>query len=157
MALNIGLCQKVHFLTYILNLFMCQGNKKKEIVMKKCKNKIRLLGTFVLSTSLLFGSNMNENLYINGAERQCVEQESSFVEDNEHFLENTDITDSGTYGDNLNWTLSREGTLTISGTGAMRDYHMYESPPWYGHVIKVVKIQSGVTRIGVLHFMVAEV
>ena len=40
--------------------------------------------------------------------------------------------DSGTCGaegDNLTWTLDDEGTLTISGAGAMADYD-YKSP-WY--------------------------
>lgn len=46
---------------------------------------------------------------------------------------------SGTCGPNLTYTLDDNGTLTISGTGNMRDYYnstalgeMYYSPtPWY--------------------------
>ena len=33
-----------------------------------------------------------------------------------------EIVSSGTCGDNLTWTLDREGTLTISGEGRMSDY-----------------------------------
>ena len=54
---------------------------------------------------------------------------------------------SGTCGDNLTWTLSN-GTLTISGTGAMADYNNYS--PWsdYRSSIKSVIINDGVTSIG---------
>ena len=54
-----------------------------------------------------------------------------------------DTVDSGTCGDNLTWTLDSNGTLTISGTGAMEDY------PWrrYRSSIKNVVIKDGVTSI----------
>ena len=38
---------------------------------------------------------------------------------------------NGTCGDNLNWTLDDEGTLTISGTGAMTDWYNLLDAPWY--------------------------
>ncbi len=39
--------------------------------------------------------------------------------------------DSGTCGANLTWTLDDEGTLTISGTGAMEDWDYINSQtPW---------------------------
>ncbi len=31
-------------------------------------------------------------------------------------------------GQNLSWTLTADGTLTISGTGAMKDF--FSPPPW---------------------------
>ena len=62
-----------------------------------------------------------------------------------------EIVDSGTCGENLTWILDSEGTLTISGTGKMKDYYLY-SPysPWYGSrsSILTVEIRSGVTSIG---------
>ena len=59
---------------------------------------------------------------------------------------------NGSCGDNLTWTLV-DGTLTISGTGAMTDY-AYTSEgadtPWYTDrdSIKKVVINEGVTSIG---------
>ncbi len=60
-----------------------------------------------------------------------------------------DITASGTCGDNLTWELTDDGTLTISGTGAMKDY-IESSVPWksYRETIKMVVIGSGATSIG---------
>ncbi len=57
---------------------------------------------------------------------------------------------SGTCGENLTWTLDDEGTLTISGTGAMTNYSYAPSVPWYSNrnAIKTVIIENGVTSIG---------
>ncbi len=59
------------------------------------------------------------------------------------------ITDSGTCGDNLTWTLDSDGTLTISGTGPMDNY-AYRTAPWYGswRSVKNVTITDGVISIG---------
>ncbi len=56
---------------------------------------------------------------------------------------------SGTCGENLTWTLDDNGTLTISGTGAMTNYSS-SSAPWYVNrgSIKTVVIKDGVTSIG---------
>ncbi len=56
---------------------------------------------------------------------------------------------SGTCGENLTWTLDDNGTLTISGSGAMEDYSPY-SAPWYSYQskIKTVVIEDSVTSIG---------
>ena len=42
-------------------------------------------------------------------------------------------TESGTCGENLTWTLSDDGVLTISGTGEMEDYDPAgdAAAPWY--------------------------
>ena len=37
---------------------------------------------------------------------------------------------SGACGDNLTWSLDSDGTLTISGTGNMRDYDYDDPAPW---------------------------
>ena len=50
-------------------------------------------------------------------------------------------------GDNLTWTLDSEGTLTISGTGAMESYESNEVP-WDSSAVKTVVIEEGVTTIG---------
>lgn len=56
---------------------------------------------------------------------------------------------SGTCGDNLTWVLDDDGTLTISGTGAMTDWTYSSTAPWYGNSssIKSVVIDDGVTSI----------
>ena len=61
-----------------------------------------------------------------------------------------DTAKSGTCGENLTWTLDSEGTLTISGTGAMTDYSNDSKAPWFNSCssIKSAIIESGVTSIG---------
>ena len=58
---------------------------------------------------------------------------------------------SGTCGDNLTWTFDN-GTLTISGTGEMKNYsgNRNQSAPWHSNIksIKSVVIEKGVTNIG---------
>lgn len=64
---------------------------------------------------------------------------------------------SGDCGDNATWSLSDDGVLTISGSGAIRDY-IYEGAnvwplikaPWrdYASRVKKVVVNSGITRIG---------
>ena len=57
---------------------------------------------------------------------------------------------SGSCGDNVTWMLTSDGTLTISGTGAMTDYYNSGATPWHSvcSQIKSVIIEDGVTRIG---------
>ena len=70
---------------------------------------------------------------------------------------------SGTCGTNLTWTLGTDGTLTISGNGAMDNFdsNIYTNPdntityyfykaPWndYKNRVKKVVVKSGVTTIG---------
>ena len=53
--------------------------------------------------------------------------------------------------DNLTWTLDADGKLTISGTGAMKDYSSSEgnrSPAHNNSNVKKVVIEDGVTSIG---------
>ena len=58
------------------------------------------------------------------------------------------VVDSGTSGD-VSWTLTSDGVMTISGTGAMADYNGYDYP-WYSKsdYITSVVIEEGVTTIG---------
>lgn len=73
---------------------------------------------------------------------------------------------SGTCGDNLTWEYNA-GTLTLSGTGAMYDYHDYSSyfndfsraAPWMEHYwnqIRTVVVDEGVTQIGNYAFYTCE-
>ena len=52
--------------------------------------------------------------------------------------------------DNLTWTLTADGTLTISGTGKMKNYNYSDnqSPLYINSSVKKVVIEDGVTSIG---------
>ena len=54
----------------------------------------------------------------------------------------------------VTWTLDNNGTLTISGSGAMADYDAANSVPWNGSIatIKTVVIENGVTNVGAYAF-----
>ena len=57
---------------------------------------------------------------------------------------------SGTCGENAAWTLDDEGTLTISGQGAMADYSL-AGAPWYSYSssdIRQIVVEEGITKIG---------
>ena len=57
----------------------------------------------------------------------------------------------GTCGDGLTWEIGANGTLTISGTGAMDNYTYGNCAPWnteFKSDIRHVVIESGVTTIG---------
>ena len=60
------------------------------------------------------------------------------------------IIASGSCGGSAEWSLTEDGTLTISGTGAMEDYPYYSSQSWYEHAgaINSVIISDGITHIG---------
>ena len=61
----------------------------------------------------------------------------------------------GAEGDNLTWTLDSEGILTISGTGAMKDYPNEIGAPWadFADDLTKVVIEEGITTIGASAFM----
>ena len=67
-----------------------------------------------------------------------------------HFKD--DLYGEGACGPNVNWVMTLDGMLTISGTGAMKDYEDYDSgaAPWYSvrSQVKSVVIERGVTSIG---------
>ena len=73
----------------------------------------------------------------------------SFAPDTVRFKE--DLYGKGACGDNVNWVMTADGTLTISGKGRISNYNDYSNhAPWYacGKYIKSVVIESGVTGIG---------
>ena len=59
-----------------------------------------------------------------------------------------------TCGDNLTWAVDENGTLTISGTGAMTDYAYSPRAPWYGYRTRITAVvaEAGVTSIGSFAF-----
>lgn len=74
----------------------------------------------------------------------------------EIIFDHTDPVASGTcgaQGDNLTWTLDRDGTLVISGTGAMADFEMGQDAVidvWtaYKDKVSAVILKEGVTTVG---------
>ncbi len=58
-------------------------------------------------------------------------------------------TGSGKCGDNANWELTADGTLTISGSGAIYDMNeAFENWNGLDEYVKKIVIQSGITAIG---------
>jgi len=55
----------------------------------------------------------------------------------------------GTCGKNVTWVLDDQGTLTISGTGAMTEYTKSEDVPWSCFLMDIQKVvvKSGVTTL----------
>ncbi|MBE6900073.1 MAG: hypothetical protein E7479_05340 [Ruminococcaceae bacterium] len=54
-------------------------------------------------------------------------------------------------GTNLTWTLTNDGTLTISGEGEMADYNEYDNiAPWieYSPLLETLVLGNGITTIG---------
>ena len=67
--------------------------------------------------------------------------------------EDVTLTAEGTCGDNLTWTLTSNGILTISGTGQMNDFPFQNygsEAPWSSYCASIYQIiiETGVTTIG---------
>lgn len=66
----------------------------------------------------------------------------------------TDESDGGIYdrpdqcGENTFWTLDEDGTLTISGEGAVYDYRTSRDTPWSEKTVKKLVVEEGITEIG---------
>ncbi len=60
------------------------------------------------------------------------------------------IIAQGNCGSEAVWRIENDGTLTISGTGKMKNYYSYSGLPWYSksNAIKTVVIEDGITNIG---------
>lgn len=71
--------------------------------------------------------------------------------------ENGEATIIGKCGDNLQWSLSSDGVLTIDGMGKMFDYNSvppYNISPWYHNTnITTLIVKEGVTSIGDYAFL----
>ena len=64
-----------------------------------------------------------------------------------------DSSDCGAYGNNVIWTLTDDGVLTVSGTGPMRNYTSTTRPLYSKrNLVKTIIIENGVTNIGGLAF-----
>ncbi|MBQ2680067.1 MAG: leucine-rich repeat protein [Firmicutes bacterium] len=72
------------------------------------------------------------------------------------------FAETGICGENAQWALTPDGTLTISGTGSIKDYKatytgeaIDGAAPWIEHRDRVreIVIQDGITKIGEYSFM----
>ncbi len=84
---------------------------------------------------------------------QSADADSSLGEGAEELPEEEAIAEtygasSGSCGANLTWTLSDNGVLTISGTGAMANFE-WASSPWYADRMSIysIVVESGVTTV----------
>ena len=93
-----------------------------------------------------FISNKGTKCYV--ASRFLSIYESKFSDINIDF--ESKFYGSGTCGENINWTLDGDGTLTITGTGDMTDYSSEYDVPWCSNrtVVSTVIISDGITSIG---------
>ena len=68
------------------------------------------------------------------------------------------VTWTKTESDGLTWTLYEDGTLTISGTGAMKDYNINDtqSPVINHQNVKKVVVEDGITNVGNYAFYFCE-
>ena len=66
-----------------------------------------------------------------------------------------DIVRSGTFGNTLSWSLNKNGTLVITGNGAMPNWRDESTIPWnnYKSDVQSIVIKDGVTSIGTAAFM----
>lgn len=81
------------------------------------------------------------------AEQYASEQDFLFKD-----MNGLDDIASGTLGENIHWTVDREGTMTITGNGIMDD--ITDSQPWSAvqKVVERVVIEEGITQIGYGNF-----
>lgn len=69
-------------------------------------------------------------------------------------LTDSTVVASGTCGTNLIWTLTLDGQLTISGSGAMTGYSSTSPAPWkqYAYLITSVSLPEGLTSVSAYAF-----
>ena len=87
------------------------------------------------------------------ATEETEEATEETVEDIALFADNGDVIASGecgNNGDNLTWVLTVDGTLTISGSGKMKDYSSSSVAPWYSNRTKILSavVEPGVESVG---------
>ena len=130
--------------------------------MKKRVLALLLAGAFVMQSSAALALELDvsedvieEDIVLTEEDSGLVvdetapESEEVTVEDDVQSITVQDVPTSGTCGTNVNWAYA-DGTLTISGEGAMNDYVSWSSRPWdgLGESITKVVVEAGVTEIG---------
>ena len=110
---------------------------------------IRFYNQFRIGATLQAGKTYNITAF-NGINNTIIRVYPVAVEEVSGGTPTPCLTDSGTCGENLTWTLSCYGVLTISGTGAMTNFENVSANPWYTHRTSILSviIEEGVTSIG---------
>ncbi len=69
-------------------------------------------------------------------------------------LYDANTTATGTLSTGLKWTVYNDGSLVVSGTGAIPDFTDYTDAPWYAYAssINAIAVGEGVTAIGTAAF-----
>lgn len=120
------------------------------------KKSFYICATIILVLGLLAGcGSSSENIHeITLLDQQFIEDAESHKGIDNSGEEETEnhIVDyaNGGCGKNLNWTLSVDGKLNISGTGEMWDFPYKDNVPWddYDELIISVVIEDGVSSVG---------
>jgi len=83
-----------------------------------------------------YGGELTWKLYDNGSSEEQTDPSA--------------IVDSGELNDSLFWKLTADGTLTISGEGAMENFDHWNGPPWqeYQLLIQKIIVEEGVAVLG---------
>jgi len=89
----------------------------------------------------------------NGYKTQARNSDGSDASDEPEIDNN--IIANGVCGDNLTWTITSDGLLTISGSGEM--WYFYSSAPWDTFDFDRVVITEGVESIGVYAFVSCDI
>ena len=81
---------------------------------------------------------------------EVTEATEETVEDIALFAYNGGMIASGECGENLTWVLTADSTLTISGSGKMKDYSDSSVAPWYSNRTKILSavVEPGVESVG---------
>ena len=117
--------------------FNIKNSDYRNLTPGKYEGKIRYESTWKA-----FDPNTNPNDY------QYIKNEDQYIY---FYITITDyVIETGRFGNKLKWSVSTDGTLTISGNGAMPDFTRPSDAPWMTckDEIKALTIESGITSIG---------
>ena len=116
------------------------------------------LPTIILAATMLFAGYVGSNETLTATITATTEDGGKTAECTVTEFTDIDIVINSTTG-GLLWVLTKNGTLTISGNGAMPDYEMTKNPlsintPWfpYRKAIETVVIVDSVKNIGNMAF-----
>ena len=114
--------------------------------MKTMKKLMALLLSFVMILGMLPVQAF--------ATETTTETEPTIEEPLQEAVQSVDVTvlasgTCGAYGDDVSWSLSEDGIMTISGTGRMASYNSASGAPWHSHrsAITSLVVEEGVTGI----------